>query len=194
LWTDFRLLDAGEVVVSIDITPSSDRHSAKRRPEPVKVALSEDKFQVLLKLLDKLENMDLPSLEQWLPLPPDEGSEWAGVVGPVYSTTALCRWLGITRQALAGRVQRRTVLRLETDEHDMVYPGFQFNEAKESLPGLSRVLTTLALGTDDEWTWAAWLNTPDDDGLTHAQRLRRGEVEQLLPVAAHDARAWRGGE
>lgn len=194
LWTDFQDLDAGKLVVSVDITPSSDRHSSRRKPEPVKVALSEDKFQVLLKLLDKLESMDMPSLEQWLPLLPDEGAEWAEVVGPVYSTTALCRWLGITRQALAGRVQRRTVLRLETDEHDMVYPAFQFNQTKESLPGLSRVLTALAQGTDDEWTWAAWLNTPDIDGLTNAQRLRSGEVELLLPVAVHDARAWRGEE
>ena len=58
-------------------------------------------------------------------------------------------------------------------------------------------LDVLRTGVDNPWTWAQWLNTPltDDDGVeqpANIERLREGQLADVLLEAEHDAAAWRG--
>jgi hypothetical protein len=54
-------------------------------------------------------------------------SQWNCLVGPFY-TSAEVAWLlgGVSRQALADRRQRRTILATKTADGVFVYPTFQF--------------------------------------------------------------------
>lgn len=158
----------------------------------VEVVTDLDRFDSIVRLLERAAALDGATIDAWLPPLIDDGAAWSAAVGPVYTTDTLRHWLGVTRQAVAARAERGTILRLTTDEGDMVYPAFQFDPAKRPLPGLSQVLKVLGGGVADPWTWAAWLNTPDETGTTNAQRLRAGDLATVLAAAARDARAWRG--
>ncbi|HLE69952.1 MAG TPA: hypothetical protein VJH87_09745 [Vicinamibacteria bacterium] len=88
-------------------------------------------------------------------------SAWNEILGPFYSTPKLARILGgVSRQALADRRKRRSLLGLRTVDGAVVYPLFQFNERNEVLPGLSDVLQTFDPDDVDDWTLAAWLVAP----------------------------------
>jgi len=121
---------------------------------------------------------------------PDTGAVWGPIVGPVYTSQGLQRWLGISRQAINQHVQGRRILRLTTTDGVSVFPSFQFDSNGGRLPHLSDVLDVLATGVDDPWTWASWLNAPDKAGLTNAARLRNGDWELVRESASEDAAAW----
>lgn len=121
---------------------------------------------------------------------PDAGAAWGAVVGPVYTSQGLQRWLGVSRQAISQHVQARRILRLTTADGVSVFPSFQFDEGGGRLPHLNDVLDALAEGVDDAWTWAGWLNTPNSTGLTQASRLRRGDWKLVREQAVEDAAAW----
>jgi len=122
---------------------------------------------------------------------PSVGAAWSSTVGPVYTSKGLQNWLGISRQAISQKAQEGHYLRLRTADGVFVFPSFQFNESGQRLPHLKDVLSELAKGTDDAWMWAAWLNTPDKDGVTHADTLRHGNWESICELAREDAAAWR---
>ena len=154
--------------------------------------------RTLLEILEKrLANRDLEALgtvediaDRMLAALPDEGTAWAEVVGPVFTSKGLQNWLGISRQAISQHVLARRILRLKTSDNISVFPGFQFDHDGGRLPHLSQVLGELVKGIADPWTWASWLNSPDSDGVTHAERLRQGEWEAVVHEASEDAAAW----
>ena len=51
---------------------------------------------------------------------------WDTQIGPFYDTPAVVQLLGITRQAVADRAQRGTLLRVTTRQGRHLYPVFQF--------------------------------------------------------------------
>lgn len=85
-------------------------------------------------------------------------SDWDEMLGPFYSTAKVAQLLGnISRQAVAERRNRRTVLGLRTADGSYVYPVFQFDAHNEVLPGLVMVLQCFDPKDVDEWTVAGWL-------------------------------------
>lgn len=85
-------------------------------------------------------------------------SDWDDLVGPFYSTGKLAQLLGnISRQAIAERRERRTLLGLRTADGAYVYPAFQFTEHNEVLSGLAEVLQCFDRMYVDGWTVAGWL-------------------------------------
>src|SRR3972149_10305961 len=69
-----------------------------------------------------------------------EPSLWDRQLGPVVTTNSACQLLGgISRQALAERRQRRTLLALRTADGEWVYPRSQFHEGGEIIAGLADV-------------------------------------------------------
>lgn len=85
-------------------------------------------------------------------------SDWDELLGPCFSTSGVAQLLGnISRQAIAERRDRRTLLGLRTADGSYVYPVFQFNEHNEVLPGLAEVLQCFDRKQVDEWTVAGWL-------------------------------------
>ena len=121
---------------------------------------------------------------------PDAGAAWSSAVGPVYTSHGLQSWLGVSRQAISQKAKANHYLRLQTTDGVYVFPSFQFNENGQGLPHLSDILSELAKGANDTWMWATWLNTPDDNGETNADKLRGGNWEYVRDLARDDATAW----
>ncbi|MDR1387012.1 MAG: hypothetical protein LBJ44_05385 [Propionibacteriaceae bacterium] len=133
----------------------------------------------------------LPELaDRMLSALPQTDSPWAEALGPVYTTRSLIGLLGVTRQAISQAAQSGAILRLITSDQVAVYPAFQFDRHGARLPGLAPVLNRLAQGSPDPYVWALWLNSPDHDGLTWADRLRLGQLSEALEQAELAARAW----
>ena len=121
-------------------------------------------------------------------------SRWNDLLGPFYSTNQVAKISGgISRQALADRRERRTILELKTADGVVVYPAFQFYEKNRVLNGLSEVLQCFrGVGVDD-WTLAGWLASPSRalEGRSAIEWLRLGkELEPVLVLARDAARRF----
>lgn len=121
---------------------------------------------------------------------------WADIVGPCYTTASLARTLRWTTAEIAEAAESLTLLKLTTSDGVELYPAFQIWDGRPA-SDLADVLRVLRSGVDDPWTWAQWLNTPltDEDGVeqpANIERLREGQLADVLVEAEHDAAAWRG--
>ncbi|HEX6900773.1 MAG TPA: hypothetical protein VF789_13695 [Thermoanaerobaculia bacterium] len=117
-------------------------------------------------------------------------SRWDDLLGPFYSTRQISAFLGgVSRQAIADRRERRTLLGLKTSDGVVVFPTFQFNDRNEVLAGLSEVLQCFRGSDVDDWTLAGWLVSPLTalEGQSVIQCLRSGKDPQPLLVLARDA-------
>jgi hypothetical protein len=113
-------------------------------------------------------------------------------LGPFYTTRAVAKWLGISRQALDQRVKARKMLGCPTaDGGQRVYPVWQFSDDGQPIPYLAEVLNTLHEGIDDPWTWATWLAAPVPsrfEGKPAYQWLVEGrDAESVLTQARRTA-------
>lgn len=117
-------------------------------------------------------------------------SRWDDLLGPFYSGGQTVEILGgISRQALADRRERRTILGLRTAEGVFVYPTFQFNDRNQVLAGLSEILQCFRGSGVDDWTLAGWLVSPLKSlgGRSVIEAIRLGEDLQPLVALARDA-------
>lgn len=123
-------------------------------------------------------------------------SPWNELIGPFHTTAQVAELLGgISRQAVAERRRRRTVLALRTADGAWVYPSFQFDERNQLLAGLAEVLGCFDPESVDEWTVAGWLVARHQalGGETVVERLRRGgDLEAVLVLARDAARRFAG--
>jgi hypothetical protein len=117
-------------------------------------------------------------------------SRWNDLVGPFYSTNQVAKICGgISRQALADRRERRTILGLKTADGVIVYPMFQFDDKNRVVSGLPEVLQCFRGVDVDDWTLAGWLVSPSRalGGRSVVGWLHHGlELEPVL-VLARDA-------
>lgn len=130
---------------------------------------------------------------------PHVSGPWADAIGAVYLTPQVRKLLGtgrpISRQALADRVERRTLLGLRTSDRRSVYPAWQFRR-RQVLPGVPEVLQTFGGGGGepviDNWSLASWLRTPlaELDGDSVAHRLLLGDSDGALRAARTAAARW----
>lgn len=119
-----------------------------------------------------------------------EVSRWDELLGPFYGTNQVARMCGgISRQALADRRERRTILGLKTADGVVVYPSFQFDEQNRVLTGLSEVLQCFKGVDVDDWTLAGWLVSPSRSlgGRSAVQWLREGRHPETVLTLARDA-------
>jgi len=121
-------------------------------------------------------------------------SRWDEVLGPFYSTGKLSTlWGGVSRQAIADRRERRTVLGLKTADGVVVYPTFQFDEHNRVLPGLPEVLQCFRGIPVDDWTLAGWLvaRLRPLEGRSVIDWLRAGgALDPVLTLARDAARRY----
>jgi len=158
---------------------------------------TDEEFELFHSLRQYLDGYDLSTMGSMADLAekmagtlPDAGAAWGPVVGPVYTTASLRRWLGMSRQAINQHVKEHRILRLVTSDNRSVYPSFQFDAAGGRLPHLRDILDVLATGVDDPWAWASWLNSPDSHGDTNVQHLFNGDWQLVLDDAKETAIAW----
>jgi hypothetical protein len=123
-----------------------------------------------------------------------EPSRWDDLLGPFYSTGQVSKLLGgVSRQAVADRRDRRTLLGLKTADGVIVYPAFQFGERNEVLAGLPDVLQCFRDSGVDDWTLAGWLVSPSRtlEGRSAVEWLRQGfDPEPVLHLARDAARRF----
>jgi hypothetical protein len=121
-------------------------------------------------------------------------SRWNDLVGPFYSANQVAKICGgISRQALADRRERRTILGLKTADGVIVYPTFQFAGKNQILSGLAEVLQCFRGSDVDDWTLAGWLISPSRSlgGRSVVDWLRLGrELEPALVLARDAARRF----
>lgn len=121
-------------------------------------------------------------------------NSWAEIIGPCYGEATLVRDFGWTPHELRKAVAAVEVLELVTEDGVRLYPAFQFDDGRP-VPHLTEVLTVLHSGVESPWTWAQWLNTPliNDAGQglpSNIDRLRAGQLGEVLLEARHDAYVW----
>lgn len=121
-------------------------------------------------------------------------SRWNELLGPFYSTNQVAKICGgISRQALANRRERRTILGLKTSDGVMVYPTFQFDEKNRVLKGFPEILQCFRGVDVDDWTLAGWLVSPSRSlgSRSVVEWLRLGkEIEPALVLARDAARRF----
>ena len=118
-------------------------------------------------------------------------------LGPFYDTTGLSRWWSVSRQALADRVRRGTLLACRTSDGHLIYPAFQFARDGSVRPGIADVIAVFARSGVDGWTAAVWLTTPSpvfdgDSAVDHlvVHRASAAAVARVVSQAKVDATAW----
>lgn len=125
----------------------------------------------------------------------------ARVSGPVWTTEQVRKALGaddtpISRQAVADRVQRNTLLGLQVKERgERAYPLWQFAKIHGSwsvLPGLAGVLQAVPETTLDRWTLASWLQQPHPSlrGQSPLKALMAGREDEVMRAARALAERW----
>lgn len=111
-------------------------------------------------------------------------SEYDAMLGPFYSSAGVMRLLGIpSKQALADRRKRGTILAARTSDDVWVYPAFQFDAPARALRcSLVPVLT--ALKTAPRWGAALWLVTAHDElaGRSPLEAAARSRKDRELVV------------
>lgn len=111
-------------------------------------------------------------------------NELGDQVGPFYDTAGVMKVLdGVTKQAVAARRRKGTVLALRTADGMWVYPVFQFNGG-----GVDRSLLPAIRAFRDSPAWSAalWFVTGNDDldGMSPLEWVKAG-----FPAAAVAASA-----
>ncbi len=121
-------------------------------------------------------------------------SRWNNVFGPFCSTAQVAKMCGgVSRQALADRRERRTILGMKTADRVVVYPAFQFDEKNLILHGLPEILQCFRGVDVDDWTIAGWLVAPSRAlaGRSVVGWLRLGQdLEPALSLARNAARRF----
>ncbi len=121
-------------------------------------------------------------------------SPWDELLGPFYGPGQVATVLGnISRQAVAERRQRRTLLGLRTADRHWVYPLFQFDRRNRVLKRLPELLRILGESGIDDWSLAGWLMSPlrSLNGRTAIEWLREeGDPATLLEVTRDAARRF----
>ncbi|RMH15207.1 MAG: hypothetical protein D6696_21345 [Acidobacteria bacterium] len=117
-------------------------------------------------------------------------SPWDERLGPFYRSAQMARLLGgISRQALAERRRRRTILGLKTADGMIVYPAFQLDERCQVVQGLAETLRCFPPGDAEAWAAAGWLASPKTglSGLSPIAWLKAGRPRPSLLALARDA-------
>jgi hypothetical protein len=100
---------------------------------------------------------------------------------PVLETGQVCSLLGVSRETIRKKVDRRQLLALPKGA-DRVFPAFQFKDG-DVVPGLAAVLS--ALESDSPFIALSFLlsKNPAFEGKSAAELLQAGEVEPVLAEA-----------
>ncbi len=100
---------------------------------------------------------------------------------PVMETGDVCELLGVSRETIRKKVDRRQMIALPKGG-DRVFPAFQFKEGA-ILEGLPEVLG--ALDTESVFTVLSFLlsSNPDLDNRTALELLQEGDIQPVLSEA-----------
>ena len=94
---------------------------------------------------------------------------------------------------MTALVNQNELLACPTAEGMSVFPTFQLTADDTLLPGLGRIVATMAQGTADSWQIALWMRTPSDElhGYTPHEALQLGHNDAVAHFATRTAARWR---
>ena len=122
---------------------------------------------------------------------------WDTAIGPFYDTAGLMLWLGVTRQALADRERRGTLLACRTADGHLLYPSLQFGRDGQVRPGVFEAVGEFTRRGVDGWAVALWLTTASEAFEGHSavdflvlHRSSAAAVQRVVEVATADAQSW----
>ena len=97
---------------------------------------------------------------------------------PVLETGQVCDLLGVSRETIRKKVDRRQLLALPKGG-DRVFPAFQFKDG-DMLPGMAEALA--ALDSDSPFVALSFLlsKNPDFGGRSACELLQEGQVDVVL--------------
>jgi excisionase family DNA binding protein len=100
---------------------------------------------------------------------------------PVLETGEVCALLGVSRETIRKKVDRKQLLALPKGG-DRLFPAFQFRDG-DVLQGIAEVLA--ALDTDSPFVALSFLLSkyPDFDGKSACELLQAGDLEPVLTEA-----------
>ena len=115
------------------------------------------------------------------------------LIGPFHDAAQIARRLRVSVDTVMVLVRRNELLACPTAESMLVFPTFQFAADDTLLPGLGRIVATLAHGTADGWQIALWMRTSSDQlrGRAPYEALQRGHGDAVERLAAQTAARWR---
>jgi hypothetical protein len=126
-------------------------------------------------------------------LPPAAPSILDAEIGPFYDTAGVQTLLGgVTKQAVAARRDKHTILAVKTSDGRWIYPTFQFTgqDVDSALVPAIR-----AFENAPAWSTALWFVTPNpdlEDDRTPLDWVRAGEPADAIENSARrTAREWR---
>jgi hypothetical protein len=103
--------------------------------------------------------------------------------GGVFSTERVAEFLGITPQAVNKRRNSRKLLGLTFRRRGYMYPAWQFDPKRGTVPGLEDIL--LALADHDEWMQNIFFVTPNTrlSDRRPLELLREGNITSVIEAA-----------
>ena len=103
--------------------------------------------------------------------------------GGVFSTEKVAEFLGMTSQEVNKRRSSRRLLGLRFRRRGYVYPAWQFDPNRGTVPGLEEVLLTLA--DHDEWMQNIFFVSPNTRlaGRRPLDLLREGSITSIVEAA-----------
>ena len=124
-------------------------------------------------------------------LPPAAPSALNAEIGPFYDTAGVATLLGgVSKQAVADRRKKHTILAVKTSDGRWAYPTFQFT-GNDVDPAL--VPAIQAFRSAPAWSAALWFVTPNPD-LDEATPLEWAHSERsaqaLVTSAGRTAHEW----
>ena len=101
---------------------------------------------------------------------------------PCLETGAVCKLLGVSRETIRKKVDRKQLLALPKGSEDRLFPAFQFKEG-EVLPGIREVLEVLP--TDSPFVALSFLlsRSPLFRNKTALEALKAGMVKEVVSEA-----------
>jgi hypothetical protein len=109
------------------------------------------------------------------------------VLGPFYRSADVAKWRARTRQQISAEATSHKLLRLTTDEGDLLFPAFQFLSDGTPVPGMKKVYDVLVPAVfANEWDVAHWLTGPIDSDAPDQARIdamREGDADTILTIA-----------
>lgn len=112
------------------------------------------------------------------------------LAGPdMLSAAELAKFIGVSREAVRAKYQRREVLGLKGAKRGLRFPKWQVSPDGALLPELPRLFDLLG---GDPWTVYRFLRQhhPELEGGTALSALQRGKVSKVLAAAENTAGAF----
>jgi hypothetical protein len=110
-------------------------------------------------------------------------AELRQMAGPCLETGQVCALLGVSRETIRKKVDRKQLLALPKGNEDRVFPAFQFKEGKVR-PGIKEVLQAMNSDTPFEVLAFLFARSPFFGNKTALEALQADMIDEVVAEAS----------